>query len=299
VNRLKANLLVLLLALLSFPSLATDPPPATAGAGLHCLWKAEGKSNVVYLLGSIHVLKSADYPLPTQLEAACSNASIAVFETDLDRMETPEVQLALLNQSLLPPGESLSTVLSPATYAMFENHLHDAGFPGDIFDQTRPSVAALTLAVLEFQKLGFDPKYGLDQHFFARARNEHKQIIPLETVEFQINLATDFTREEGDLMMKRTLEDIDQTRKSFTDLLTAWQQGDAGKLEQLLNQARLEAPAIFKRLVTDRNRRWAPRIQDLLLGSQSAVVIVGAAHLVGPDGLVEILRQSGCKITQQ
>ena len=110
---------------------------------------------------------------------------------------------------------------------------------------------------------------------------------------------TDFTKEEGELLMKTTLQEIDTTTKDLAEMLRAWQTGDADKLEQLLNDASRKAPAIFKRLVGDRNRQWVPKIEEWLRGGNNAVVIVGAAHLVGKDGVVELLRKKGYKVTQQ
>ena len=157
----------------------------------------------------------------------------------------------------------------------------------------------MTLTLLELQKLGVDPQYGLDKHFFGRARREGKQIVPLETVDFQIGLATDFSKEEGELFMKITLDDIDKATKEATKMLKAWQTGDADTLEKLLNEASHQAPAVFKRLLTDRNQRWVPRIEEWLRGDKNVLVVVGAGHLVGADGVVELLRKKGLKVTQQ
>jgi uncharacterized protein YbaP (TraB family) len=216
-------------------------------------------------------------------------------------MEQMATQIKLLSKARLPEGETLSHDLSPAVYARFTNHLNEAGLPLVMFDMFKPAMAAMTLEVLEMQKLGLDPQFGLDKYFFALARKDAKKVIPLETVDFQISLVTDFTKEEGDMLMKSSLEDIDTVTKDLQDLLKAWQSGDADNLEKLLNGASREAPAIYKRLVTDRNARWVPRIEEWLRsgGNTNTIVIVGAGHLVGKDGVVELLRKQGFKVTQQ
>jgi uncharacterized protein YbaP (TraB family) len=101
------------------------------------------------------------------------------------------------------------------------------------------------------------------------------------------------------LLVKSTLEDIKTTRKEFADILKAWRSGDAPGLEKVLNSMAVEAPAIFKRLVTDRNERWVPKIQELSRGQTNAIVIVGAAHLVGKDGVIELLRKRDLKVAQE
>ena len=265
----------------------------------HSLWKLQGKENAAYLLGSVHVLKKEDYPLPASIEAAFTNSRIVAFETDIDAIENPELAMKLALKGRLPEGQTLSQQLSPPVYAGFSNYVQKAGMPPQFFDSLTPAMAAITLVVLELKKLDLDPEYGLDKHFFKLARQDGKTIVPLETVEFQINLLTDFSKEEGELLMKTTLEDINTMEKDLGDLLNAWKTGDAGKLDQLLNEAMEGAPVIFKRMVTDRNRRWVPKIQELSRGKENAIIIVGAGHLVGTNGVVELLRKQGAKVVQE
>jgi uncharacterized protein len=285
----------LLWSVLAAASVSAQEPRSTH----HSLWMVEGKTNAVYLMGSIHALKAKDYPLPQEFDAAFTNSPIVAFETDVAALNDLGTQLKILSKGRLPEGETLSSQLSPALYSKFTNQVAEAGLPARMFDQFRPSMAAVSLVAIEFQKLGLDPEYGLDKHFFKLARKQGKTIVPLETVDFQISLVTDFTKEEGELLMKSTLEEIDTTKRDLAALLKAWQIGDGDQLEKILNEASREAPAIFKRLVGDRNRRWVPRIEEWLRGGTNAVIIVGAAHLVGKDGVVELLRQKGFKVSQQ
>jgi uncharacterized protein YbaP (TraB family) len=203
-----------------------------------------------------------------------------------------------MSKARLPEGESLSQELSPEVYRSFTNHLQEEGLPAVVFDQFKPSIAAVTLAALDLQKEGLDPEQGLDKHFFARAKKEGKQIAALETVDFQIGLITDFSKEEGELFMKTTLKDMDKLKTDIEDLLKAWQTGDAAALEKLLNDAAREAPAIYKRLLTDRSARWVPKIEEWSRSDKNVIVIVGAGHLVGKEGVVELLRTKGLKVTQ-
>ena len=296
-QRLRFRWWPVLLALCFFQSPAVLELRA-ATTNLHSLWKVQGTSNVVYLLGSVHLLKDSDYPLPAPIESAFSNASIAVFETDVGAMQEPATQFQMLSKVTLPLGETLESQLSPEVYSNFTRHATDAGLPMLIFNQLKPAMAAMTLEVFELTKLGLDPEHGLDEHFFNLAKEAGKQIIPLETVEFQLGLVTDFTKDEGELMMKTTLEEIDNTKKLYDKMVKAWKTGDAAGLAQLLNDDVRKAPAIYKRLLTDRNKNWMPKIEKLLHGDKNAIVIVGAGHLVGADGVVELLKKDGFKVTQ-
>jgi len=289
---------VVLLLLLSLVNPVTAQLAASKSAARNPLWKVQGANNTVYLLGSIHLLKESNYPLAAAIESAFTNSEMAVFEADVAEMEQPAAQLKLMTKARLPEGETLKDQLSAPTYAQFLEHAKRLEIPELVFSQFKPSLAAIMLAMLEIQKLGFDPAYGVDKHFFDRARKAGKQTGALETVDFQINLVTEFTKEEGELLMKTTLKDIDNTRQMYDDILKAWQTGDADALEKLINEALREAPVIAKRMLTDRNRNWLPKIRELLNGKKTAIVIVGAGHLVGREGVVELLKKEGLKVNQ-
>jgi uncharacterized protein YbaP (TraB family) len=264
----------------------------------HFLWKLEGKSNVVYLLGSIHLLKPENYPLAAPIETAFTNSGIAVFETSIDKMHDPETQARLGEKAHLRDGESLKEQLSPEVYAAFMKHVKETEMPPEAFDTFKPSIAAMFVEVVEFQKLGADPEYGVDQYFFRRTQKDGKQVVALETLDFQIGMVTDFSKEEGELLMKSTLKEIDRTRELYGEMVTDWQTGNGAALEKMINESMHDAPVIFKRLVTDRSKSWLPKIEELAHGEKNAIIIVGAGHLVGNEGLVELLKKKGWKVTQ-
>ena len=115
---------------------------------LHCLWKAQGASNVVYLLGSVHLLKPSDYPLTAVIESAFTNSQIAVFETDLDKLEDPEGQAAMIKKISLPEGQTLQQSLTPKVYASFSKHAAEVGMPMQMVEPFRPAAAVMTLDLM-------------------------------------------------------------------------------------------------------------------------------------------------------
>jgi len=264
----------------------------------HSLWKIQGKTNAVYLLGSIHVLSKSSYPLPQPIESAYSNSSTLVFEADIAEMKDPNNAMKLLSKATLPEGKTLESEVSAETYKVFTNHVTEAGFPLFVLERFKPGMAAMTLEVLESQKLGLDPEHGVDNYFFQKAKEDSKEMIPLETLEFQTSLITDLTKEEGELMLKVTLKEIDTVKTQLTDIVSAWSNGDSSKLDKLLNEVKDDAPGLTKKLITDRNERWTPKIDQWLKEDKAVMVIVGAAHLVGKQGVVELLRKKGWKVKQ-
>jgi uncharacterized protein YbaP (TraB family) len=278
---------------------AAKPSATASKATKHSLWKVEGKKCAVYLLGSVHVLKSEDYPLPAPINLAFSNSAIVAFETDIAALEDPAMAMKMLGKSRLPEGETLETQLSPEVYKAFMKHVREAGVPEMMVEQLKPAMAAMIIAVLELSKLGLEPEKGLDKHFFKLAKETAKEIIPLEAVEFQINLISDFSKEEGEAMMKTTLKNMDTIKSDLAEMLTAWRTGNAEALDKFLNEAMADSPAIYKRLVTDRNRNWLPKVEEFLKGDKNAIVIVGAAHLVGKEGVVHLIKEKGYKVVQE
>lgn len=279
--------------------LAAPALRAEAEETRHSLWRIDGASNVVYVLGSIHLLRPADFPLPERMEQAFSNSALAVFETDIGAMEKPEVLLQLATKARLPAGQTLQTVLSPGLYERFSNQVARAGLPVALLNPMQPFMAGVTLTMVELQKLGVDTEHSLDRHFYKKAVENHIPTSGLETVDFQINLMTGFSKDEAEELIKSLLDQLADVKKFYVETVNAWRTGDSAALDKLLNDSMHESPEILKRLLTDRSEAWVPEIQKLARSGTNSIVIVGAAHLVGEKGVIELLRKSGAKITQQ
>jgi uncharacterized protein YbaP (TraB family) len=298
----RGGVLVFLLAVAFRLQVTAQAPAAkslaTSATQHHSLWKIEGKKAVVYLLGSIHVLKEDDYPLAEPIEKAFTNSQVVAFETDIAAAEDTGQAMKMLGKIQLPEGETLETQLSPEVYKQFQKSARESGTPEFLVQKMKPAIAVTMIEAMELKKLGLEPKWGIDKHFFGMAKETGKTIVPLETVDFQLDLLTGLTKEEGEAFMKETLKDLENINKDLADLIGSWKNGDSRKLDQMLNEAKQDAPALYKRLVTDRNRNWLPKIEDMTQGDKATIVIVGAGHLVGKEGVVQLLKDKGYKVTQ-
>jgi uncharacterized protein YbaP (TraB family) len=295
ISRSCLTVLVCLLFTATLPAQEAKQPASSH----HSLWKIQGKQATVYLLGSVHALQEKDYPLAAVIENAFTNSRVVAFETDIGELESPALAMKILSKSQLPEGQTLENVLSPEIYKTFMKHVEESGTPAIMVERMKPAMAAITLEVFELMKMGLNPENGVDKHFYPLAKSAGKDIIPLETVEYQTDLVTGFSKEEGELLMKSTLKEIDNAKKEFGELVKAWREGDADKLQKLMNEAMADSPTIYKRLLTNRNHNWIPKIKELVGGDKNAIVIVGAGHLVGKEGVVELLHQDGLKVTQE
>lgn len=129
----KPKALLLVIALFVFAASGAETQ-----AGKNLLWKVQGKSNAVYLLGSIHFLKKEFYPLPQPIEDAYAKSSVVAFETDFAELMSMETQMKLLKEGSLPPGQSIKEHVPGETYAALESYLQKNLGAGKAFDQLKP-----------------------------------------------------------------------------------------------------------------------------------------------------------------
>jgi uncharacterized protein YbaP (TraB family) len=163
----------------------------------------------------------------------------------------------------------------------------------------KPWMLAIALQGLELQKAGFDPQLGLDKHFYDAAVAGGKTVEGLETIDFQISRFDEMTKEQQDRLLADTLKELDREKSSISKLADAWKTGDTATIEQVMLKDLKNDPAMYQRLLVDRNRNWLPKIEALFSRQGRAFVVVGAAHLVGPDGLVQMLKTKGYTVEQR
>jgi uncharacterized protein YbaP (TraB family) len=264
------------------------------------VWKATGPQTSIYLVGSVHLLSKDYYPLSPALDAAFKDSDLLVEEVDLGSMLEPESQLRLLTRGMLPPGQSLDQVVSKETFALVSKKLAAIGMPVEPLKQFKPWSLALTLMSLSWANAGFDANLGLDKHFYDLARTDGRLIQGLETLEFQISRFDELPMPQQDRLLADTLKemDTDTSSTSVTKLADAWKSGDSNTIETLALEDLRQDPEMYQRLLVDRNRNWLPKIEALFNRRGKAFVVVGAAHLVGPDGLLALLKAKGYKVEQ-
>ena len=291
-----ALLLALAIAAATAASIAAQPRAAERSF----IWKATSQQpGAVYLVGSVHMLTKDFYPLAPALEAAFKDSNLLVEEVDLAEMLSPTAQFSLLAKGMLPNGQSIDKVVSPKTMALVSSRLDALGMPLAALQQFKPWFLAMTLMAVEWQKAGFDASLGLDKHFYDRAQTEGKAVQGLETTEYQISRFDGMTMSQQDHFLAESLKDLDSEKASVVKLADAWKAGDLPTVERFVLQDLKDDPEMYQRLLVDRNRNWLPKIEALFARPGRAFVVVGAAHLVGPDGLLAMLKAKGIRVVQQ
>jgi uncharacterized protein len=296
-SRLALALAALLVATL--PVLAQGQQPASTSSGRGLIWSVERNGRTGWLVGSLHLLTPDAYPLPSALEAAFARANVLVEEANPEELKAPAAAMQLLAKAMYPAGTTLQSQVSKETFEKIRQRAEKAGLPVERLQPFKPWMVALTLVALELQRGGFDPALGLDQHFLGRAPAAGKTVRTLETALEQIDFLESLSPQLQEGLVAATLDGAETELSQVQKIAAAWKAGDTAPIERLLlsDMKGLDAK-VYDTLLVGRNRRWLPAIEQCF-ATERCFVVVGAAHLVGPDGLVAMLRAKGYAVKQE
>lgn len=288
---MKRLLPLLLLTLASACAHADAPKPL--------LWKVSDADNSVYLLGSFHLLKPADYPLAASTDAAFADAEKLVFEVPPAELADPALGQKMLKAGTRTDGKTLEQSLPPAAFKKLEAFSASSGMPMAALQTYEPWFVSLLVSIVEMKKMGLDPELGLDKHFAALAAKSGKPTQGLETGDMQIALFDGMTEAEQAQLVLDTLDELGDSGKRIDEMHAMWRNGEGDKLfAQTGGEMKAKYPSLYARMNTDRNRAWLPQVARLLDDSKrdDTLIVVGSMHLLGSDGLVAMLKAKGYKV---
>jgi uncharacterized protein YbaP (TraB family) len=263
------------------------------------LWRVNSDQNRLYILGSIHLLKKETYPLKKSIEDAFEQTKKLVLEIDLSSANSQKIQQLMLQKSISTDGTLLHQSVSDETYQAVAKRAKELDIDIRVLSPFKPWVIAMTMAAIKLQQLGFDPSLGVDRHLAERAKQTDKPTAGLETAEFQLDLFDRFSAKEQELLLRQSMDEMDHVERNVTAIVQAWRSGDVGAVERHLLVGMRDYPEIHRKVIDDRNQRWLPQIESLLSRGENALIVVGAAHLVGKNGIIELLKNRGYRVEQQ
>ena len=268
--------------------------PAAAGAegSGPAVWQVAGERNTVYLLGSVHLLRDGEFRLEGAVAEAYEDAEAIFFEVDMDDLSPMETATATAALAVDPAGRGLFELMGPDADTARERAA-EAGIDLALVSPMEPWFAGLTVVTLALAKEGFSPAAGVEQVVLQRAEADRKEVLGLETLEEQLGALDGLPLElQRDFLLK-ALEDAGRPGEALEDFLEAWRRGDEAALAAGLVEEFAASPALYEALMVRRNERWAVQVADLLDDDRDYLVVVGALHLAGPDGLPALLRKRG------
>jgi uncharacterized protein len=270
------------------------------------MWKVSDADNDLYLLGSFHMLKPNDYPLSADVDAAFDDAEALVFELSPEEVLSPQLGLAMGQAALRKNGAPLNSDLPEATVARLDawaadnsGVLQTMGLPAQALQMFDPWFVGLTISVIEMNKIGLDPNIGLDMHFIELANRAAKPTTGLETGSEQIAVFQTMSKDEQLQLLEESMSEAAEAQTELEKLHGAWRRGDQAVLwDGMASAMRHDYPKLYQRINVARNDAWVPRLQRMLDDetTDDTLVVVGALHLLGEDGVVEKLRAKGYKV---
>jgi uncharacterized protein YbaP (TraB family) len=252
----------------------------------------------MYLLGSIHFSNESLYPLPTVVTDAFASSRTLVLEVDMGAVQSPAFALKMMQEGMYHDDERISDHLSKETFALLEKGCETTGFPVHHFLRFKPWYCANFLMVSALRKAGYDPLLGLDMHFYQRAVREGKRIVGLETPEFQLGLFAGLSETEADEFLRQALVELADIRTFADKLLGLWSAGDAAGIAAIIEESFADADELYDKILVQRNRAWVHELGRLADEEGDVFVVVGAGHMMGTYGLIDMLAKEGHKPVQ-
>ncbi|WP_372012895.1 TraB/GumN family protein [Pseudoxanthomonas sp. 10H] len=272
--------------------------PARAEPPVPLLWKVSDADSSIYLLGSFHMLTRDDYPLAADVEAAFADAESLAFELSPEEANSPGLPAQMARAALRKRPGTLQQDLGPQLWSRLEAYAKANGLPLAQLAAFDPWFIALSVSLTEMARMGLDPALGLDRHFMDAAARAGKPAAGLEQASGQIAVLAGMTALEQTQMLAESLEQAEQGPRELRDMHAAWRAGDAERLwNRMAADMKRDYPALYRRINVERNDAWLPKLErELARKDDDVLVVVGALHLLGGDGVVEKLRARGYRV---
>lgn len=274
----------------------------TAGRDINAypaMWLAEDEDSKVYLFGSIHVLPEGVRWYTPAIARAFENAEELVIESKAsDSGGDTDVSDYIEARALLPEGQTLDELLSPADYARLQELASVLDLDEYQIARMQPWLLRILLTNEIFERSGMERTLGVDNLFEQTALRKEMKISALETPREAMMTLAEYPIEVQVRQLSESLNATagDAASDDLSGLLVSWAMGDIDRNARLI--AASMSPLTYRNVVVDRNRKWLPRLEGYLSKPQQTMVVVGNAHLVGQGNLIDMLRRRGHTVSR-
>lgn len=260
-------------------------------------WMVKDDDSTIYLLGTIHLLKPETVWRTEKLDAAIAESTSLWLELPTTNAAAMQGEMmVLVSRYGLSPADRLSKKLTPDEVQTLDEAARLAGLSAGQLDVFRPWFAALTISTAAMTRAGYDPASGVDSKIEGIFRE--REITPkgLETAEEQIKVFAGMTPEQELEYLRETMEEYHDAPTELDKMVEQWSTADIAGMEAMfVTEMKAEEPDLYAALLANRNANWVVKIEELLQGSGTTFIAVGAGHLIGPDSVIAMLEAKGIK----
>lgn len=263
------------------------------------LWRVEKGESRIYLLGSFHLLPTNYRWYDGIIRRSFEGSDGLVLETDINPKGMAEIQGMIAKNAFFGPQDSLKNHLDDSHYRkLLEKSAALLKANEMSVNRMKPWVMALQLSVAAIVGSGMDPNSGVDKYLQTLAKRAGKPVSGLETPRDQMMALIDHPLSVQVAMLNDTLDKLDDFKSYINSYLAAWASGNPDRMVKTMVDDMAENPAMYQALLVSRNKNWLPGIEQRLKGRKTTFIVVGAAHLVGPDGIIKMLTDKGYKVAK-
>lgn len=289
---------------------ATEPAestePAQVSTATPLLYKVtDEKGNVVWLFGSIHVGKEEYYPLPDYVLNAFQGADSLAVEADIVAFEQDMgAQMKALMPLVYTDGTTIKDHIPQELYEKSVAVLEAYNTYTSAIDMYCPAFWSSLIDSLLMLEMGGDVELGIDRYLINTAVTEGKEILEIESAQFQYQMLADFDDDIQIMLLESSVdlyENQEEAAQELASLMDLWAAGDEAAFDQFLNTSEETLTAeeeemvarYNKTMITDRNLTMADYAENALASGKEVFICVGAAHIVGAGAMAELLAQRG------
>ena len=267
----------------------SGPPTVDADPAL---WVVKDKDTTIYLFGTVHILKPNlgwfDEAVKTAFDAS-DTLVLELVQPPADKMQKLFIDLAIDKS-----GKTLRSKMNDEDRVKYDAAMAKLGLPITQFDPFDAWAAAVTLQLVTLSKDGFDPGSGAESVITSAATQAKKEIIGLETAEYQLGIFDTLPEEKQIRFLIDGSSDLDKGKEVMNSLVDSWASGNVNGLAKLMNDG-LTDPVLYDRLLTQRNANWAKWIKERMARPGTVFVAVGAGHLGGKTSVQKLLKKQKLK----
>ncbi|RYZ12909.1 MAG: TraB/GumN family protein [Alphaproteobacteria bacterium] len=258
-------------------------------------WAVKDADSTIYLLGTIHLLKPDMEWRTEKLDAALAESTALWLELPTTNAAAMQSEMMILvSRYGLSPADRLSRKLTKDEIKTLDEAARLAGLSASQLDVFRPWFAALTISTAAMTRAGYDPASGVDSKIEGIFRQRNITPKGLETAEEQIKVFASMTSDQELRYLRETMEEYQDAPTELDDMVKQWASADLTGMEELfVTEMKDEEPDLYAALLVNRNANWVPQIEQMLQGSGTTFIAVGAGHLIGPDSVIAMLAAKG------